>query len=210
MCSYYTLKTHLYIYIYYVYTLTSLITHHVFSWNAGLPKSTMGHHLSALRPPRFTRKTCFLHSFEATVISEGIFSSWLWTHLNHMFGQEKKMVHLPPKVFGLKKQVFWNHLHKNSPFKGAHPTWKIKGILMFMYTVWVLSNIGSQWVVDFMKTKDSFPNAGVHAASASFLSITWANWSFALFFSEHSSTCHRSETRKRKDRKHRGKLSYNS
>ena len=30
----------------------------------------------------------------------------------------------------------------------------------------------------------------VYAASASFLSMTWANWSFALFFSERSSTCH--------------------
>lgn len=126
------------------------------------PKVQWDHHLSALKPPRLPRKkkttTTFCIEFKPTMISQGIFSSWLWIHLNQKkIGQNHFLVHLPPRFLDWKEKIFWNHLDKNSPFKGAqllNPTPKIKGYT-FCIQYGSCQNMASQWI--FMKVKKRLP-----------------------------------------------------
>lgn len=167
------------------------------------PKVQWDHHLSALKPPRLPRKkkNNFLH--------------WIQTHndfARHLFelvvnpfepkkNWSKSFLGLSsPKVFGLKRKNLLKPPTQQLTFQRGstaqpHPE---DQRVYFLYTVWVLSKHG--FTVDFHEGEKAASPPGRPTASASFLSMTWANWSFAPFFSECSSTCHGSETRKMGDK----------
>lgn len=126
------------------------------------PKVQWDHHLSALKPPRLPRKKKKNNNFLHWIQTHNDFARHLFELVVNPFepkknGQNHFLVHLPPRFLDWKEKIFWNHLDKNSPFKGAqllNPTPKIKGYT-FCIQYGSCQNMASQWI--FMKVKKRLP-----------------------------------------------------